>query len=196
MNSSLLIIILLLCVTVINAIFTVIIAMKLNQKMQKTMDNGQQGKSITELLEVVVNLLTSINDKLEGLAKMQQDLTEALLRKTEVVAEQEPTVQPLSFEQPVANVEENPQLVEPSVAVTEYPTRPKESDGMIILEVVADEYRKQAPFIVEAKEDYGEYYFNEQARDRYLGYVDSGIKPYADCSLKAAGSPQQIVTKR
>ena len=160
------------------------------------MDNDQQEKNVTELLESVVNLLASIDNKLNELAEKQQNLTEVLLRQIEINSKQAQSVQSPLSEQTVAFVEENPQPVEPSVTIMEYPVKPKESNGMITLEVVADEYRNQAPFIVEAREDDGEYYFNEQARDRYLGYVDSGIKPYADCSLKAAGSPQQIVTMR
>lgn len=132
--------------------------------------SNEQIKQIIQLKENIMNLKDNSLGK--QLSNEQKNITG---RKNEM----ETSVPPLSKE----------------TKVEVFPAMPQMNNGQAVLKVVANEYMKQATFIIEANGSTGYYTVNSNAENSLLNYLDTTVVPYTDCELKTSGIPSRIVTE-
>lgn len=169
-------------------------------RLNEFMDNEQ--KSGNEILNQIRNLEDMVDKLQVKLLSFSIEQTEQILQLKESIMNLKDNSlgKQLSNEQKniAGRKNETETVVSPlsqETKVEVFPAMPQMNNEQAVLKVVANEYMKQATFIVEANGSTGYYTVNSNAENSLLNYLDTTVVPYTDCELKTSGIPNRIVTE-
>lgn len=186
------IIVVLLSITTVASVYLVVKIASASKKENQTMENETPMPSNDDLFKRIIEL----EKKVEMLTQTLIENQVHILKKLEscvTPATENPKVPGAGIVPPV-NQPKMPEPPKKAATVTKYYATASSIDGQIALNVVDTKYSNEAPFVIEARDNDGEYIVNVDATSKLLNYIDTSLLPYTECALKTTGVAKSIVT--
>ena len=189
------IIVVLLSITTIASVYLVVKTESANKKENEKMESEVPMPSNDDLLKRIIELekkLDLLTQTLIDISKNQVQVLNKLERHVTPVTENYKVPGPAAV--PPTNRPKTPEPPKKTESVVKYYATASIVVGQIAFNVVDNKYSNEAPFVIEALGNTGEYTVNVDATSKLLNYIDTTLLPYTECALKTTGVAKSIVT--
>lgn len=188
--DEIIIIVVLLIIITMASVYLVVKTASANKKKNETMERDTPMPSNDDLLKRIIELEKKVDLLTQTLIDISKNQAQVLNKLESCVTHVAENHNECRLE--TVPQENKPITPEPPKKAKYYATA-SSVDGQIVLNVVDNKYSNEAPFVIEAFDNIGEYTVNVDATSKLLSYIDTTLLPYTECALKTTGVAKSIV---